>query len=599
MTRLQQLATELRRRRVFRSAGIYVVAAWVAIQVASLLFPAANIPDSALLYVWMAAVFLFPLVIVFAWHFDLSAAGLTRTLPASVEDTFDPSLRRTDYVILSAISLVAISVAWLVTTRIEPVSDLDRGALNPNSIAVLPFDNISGDPEQEYFASGMQAAMIGGLSRIRGLRVTSKTSTLRYRNSGDSLPEIGQQLRVAKIIEGSIYRFNNRVRLQIQLLDAAKDEHIWSATFEDEIEDIVLLQGKVAQAIANQTRITLSPAELAQIDDVAKVNPAAYEAFLKGQFHVERFTPADMALAAGYFQEASVLDPDYALGYWGLSKLCGFQAQSGFITPQQAHQQCLPPILRALDLDPLLPEAHMGYASQMTWQHFDWESADAAFQRAIELNPSYAEAHMFYSHYLAIVGRAEESADHIRLAVELDPLNPFVRALHSAQLMLTNELEQAVAVAEDVISSAPGFGFGHEIVWLAQHTLGNQDETIRAAVNFFRYTRGYESAAQELETKYDGTNYSESLTHTAEFLTDYSKTTYVLPTVIGILYEQAGEIENAIDWFETAFHESAPDAPYTGARSHTLEINAHPRFQQLLRDMKLDYWANKFSESTR
>ncbi len=304
-----------------------------------------------------------------------------------------------------------------------------------------------------------------------------------------------------------------------------------------------------------------------------------------------------MALAAGYFQQAVELAPDYPLGYWGLSKLCGFQAQAGHITPEQAADQCLPPILKALDLDPLLPEEHMGYANQLTWTQFDWERADAAFERAIELNPSYAEAHMFYSHYLGIVGRTEDSTTQMQLALQLDPLNPLVHALHAVQLIMIDDFEGALKVAEDVMASAPGFGFGHGTMWHAYHLLGEHDRAISAAANFFRLTRGDPTAAEALEALYDGTNYSESLIHAAEVLTEHAKTVHVAPTDIGVLYEDAGEIEKAIDWFEIAYREHDPDAPYMGVLSKNPAINANPRYRQLLRDMRLDYWADKFSET--
>jgi len=313
-------------------------------------------------------------------------------------------------------------------------------------------------------------------------------------------------------------------------------------------------------------------------------------------FYVERYTPEDMAVAAGYFQQAVDLDPDYPLGYWGLSKLCGFMAQAGQITPEQAYAQCLPPILKALDLDPLLPEAHMGYANHLTWQRFDWEGADASFERAIELNPSYAEAHMFYSHYLGIVGRIEESTAQIQLALQLDPLNPFVHALHAVQLLIIDDFDGAMKVAEDVMASAPGFGFGYGVLRQGHHALGAYDKAIAADADFFRYTRGDPTGANAIEAVYDGSNYSAALIHAAEVLIEHSRTARVPPTDIGVLYERAGEIEKAIDWFEISYRERDPDAPYMGALSKIPELNAHPRYQQLLRDMQLDYWADRFSE---
>ena len=601
MGRLQQLFVELRRRRVFRAAGIFIVAAWVAVQVASLVFPAIDVPDAAIRYAWLVAILLFPLLIIFAWFFDITPAGLVRTPPAQVSETFDMSLRSSDYVILGALAIVGIGITWQFT---ESIRDIETGTtfefpdkeIHPNSIAVLPLENLSGDPEQLYFVSGMQDALIAGLSRISALKVTSKTSTMRFRDTVEALPLIAAKLGVARLIEGSIFRVGNRVRITVQLIDARADEHIWSQTFENEIKDVMLLQSEVAQAIARQVEVTLSPGEQAQLQGVASVNPAAYEAFLKGQFHVERFTPQDMMLAGQYYQQALDIDPDYPLAHWGLSKLCGFQAQAGLITPEEARAGCLPPIERALALDDSLPEAHMGYASQMTWQQFNWDAADVAFRRAIELNPSYAEAHMFYSHYLTLMGRAEEGTEQMRLALQLDPLNPFVHGLHGAQLLMIDDPHGAIKVIEDVMASTPGFGFGHMITWVAYHVLGEKDKAIAAAANDFRITRGDETGALALEEAYVDGDYSAALLHAARVLADHSKTVHVAPFSIGILYEQAGNVEKAIDWFEIAYREHDPDAPFMAVMTKSPAVHTNPRFIALLRDMKLDYWADKYSQ---
>ena len=186
MERLHILIRELRRRRVLRLAGIYIVAAWVAVQVADQLFPAIGVPEEAILHVWLIVVFLFPLAIVFSWRYDISADGITRTQPARLSDDFDPSLRKKDVVLLGALSIVALSVLLQLGSRIEMAPlGLDK-SINPFSIAVLPFDDLSGNPDEQFFVSGMQSSLIDGLSRVRNLRVTSKVSTLPYRQAGGS-----------------------------------------------------------------------------------------------------------------------------------------------------------------------------------------------------------------------------------------------------------------------------------------------------------------------------------------------------------------------------------------------------------------------------
>ncbi|MBT8058763.1 MAG: hypothetical protein KJO33_04150, partial [Gammaproteobacteria bacterium] len=200
--RFRQFFVEIRRRKVLNTCALYIVAAWVAIQVADMLFPAIDVPEEALRYVWLIAAALLPLVVVFSWRYDVSVNGISRTPPAEVGDDFNPSLRRVDYALLTALGVVAIAVSLEFGMRIEPGGIRIDNSISPFSIAVLPFDDLSGNPEEQYFVSGMQSALIDGLSRVRNLRVTSKVSTLPYRQDGSSLPDIAMQLGVARIIEG-------------------------------------------------------------------------------------------------------------------------------------------------------------------------------------------------------------------------------------------------------------------------------------------------------------------------------------------------------------------------------------------------------------
>jgi Tfp pilus assembly protein PilF len=441
----------------------------------------------------------------------------------------------------------------------------------------------------------MQNALIASLSRISALKVTSKTSTMRFRDTIESLPRIAAQLGVAKLIEGSIFRVDNRVRITVQLVDAVLDEHIWSETFEREVEDVMMLQNEVAGAIAQQVEVTLKPEEQNQLGSAESINPAAYEAYLKGQFHWQRFTPQDTKLAAQYFQQAVNLDPDNALAHAGLATLCAVQAQMSLIRPQVAREQCLPLIMKALDLDDSLPDAHLAYAVHMTWLRYNWSEADAAFRRAIELNPSFAEARMFYSHFLTLTGRIEEGTEQMRLAVELDPLNPFVRGLHGVQLLMADDLQGAIRVTEEVLASTPGFGFGYWTLIHAYHYLGEKDKAIAAAAEEHRVFNNPE-AAMALESTYAESGYVAAWLSNAQMFEEAYRTGGLLALGVGNSYEFAGEAEKAIDWFELGYQIAGPNVPYLGAKVKTPAIQSNPRFIKLLRDMKLDYWADKYSQ---
>jgi len=559
---------ELRRRKVFRLAALYVVGAWVTLQVADLVFESWDIASSALRYIWLGAILGFPVALIFAWRYDVTTGGIVRTPPADAGSHVDLSLRRSDHVILALLMFVAVAVIYQITVQISDsrspeLAEYTQKEIEPNSIAVLPLDNLSGDPEQAYFVSGMHKALITSLSRISALKVTSKTSTMRHKDTIEALPRIAAQLGVAKLIEGSIFRVGDRIRITVQLIDARLDEHIWSETFENEVTDVMLLQSEVAQAIAEQVEVTILPLEQAQLKSTESVNPAAYEAYLKGQFHVERFTPQDIKLAAQYFQQAVDIDPDHALAYAGLAKLCAVQAQAGLIRPQEARERCLPSIEKALELDDSLPEAHYNYAIHMIWLRYNWEEGDAAFQRAIDLNP----------------------------------LNPFVQSMYGTQLCMIDDFQECVRVIEDVMASTPGFGFGlGTLVW-AYHWLGEKDKAIAAVANELRISMNFPEGALAVEAAYAEGDYAGAFLAAAEALEKRSKTIHAGPLAIGGCYEYAGEVEKAIDWFELGYQIRGPGVPYLGVFTKLQKVRSNSRFIKLLRDIKLDYWADKYSQS--
>ena len=204
---------------------------------------------------------------------------------------------------------------------------------------------------------------------------------------------------------------------------------------------------------------------------------------------------------------------------------------------------------------------------------------------------------MFYSHYLTLVGRIEEGAEQMRLGLQLDPFNPFVHGLHGAQLLMIDEPREAVEVIERVMASTPGFGFGYIVTWQAYHELGEKNNAISAAANYFRITTGDATGALALEEAYVDGDYSAALRHAARALTEHSRTAHVAPFNVGLLYEQAGDVEKAIDWFERGYRQHDPDAPYMGVLTKSPAVHSHPRFIQLLSDLRLDYWADKYSQS--
>ena len=592
MAGLSQLLKELRRRRVFRVAGIYIVAAWVAVQVFSEAFPALGIPAAAIRFVWVGAIFAFPLALMFGWFFDVTPTGIVRTPSAEQGTDHKLQLRPTDYAILAALIVVAIGIAYQQSIRIRDADTITEHQaatdIEPLSIAVLPLENLSGDPEQAYFVNGMHDALITELSRISGMRVTSRTSTLAFANTMLRARDIGLELGVQKLIEGSVYRVDDRVRIVVQLIDAAADEHLWSDSYERDVADVLRLQSDITREIAEQVQVVLTAEESRLLTRAGPVNPGSYEAYLRGMFHVELFTPEDMQLAIRHFESAVELDPQSALAYWGLNRVCRFQLQAGLVRPREGEPKCRAPLLKALELDNSLAEVHLGLALGFWAYDYDWEAAENAFRRVFELNPNYAEARMFYSHLLAILGRGEESTKQMLIARRLDPLNTFMQALHGVQMVLTGPNEEGIAEVNAALETTPGLGFGYDLLWGANAEIGRFDEALDAARKHFGITMANQTAVDALDRGYETGGFEGAMLEAAATLAELSKTTYIPAVEISALYQMGGETDRAIHWLEIAYDQHDPTLPYMGVAPFF--GGTSPAHHDMLRRMNLAQW---------
>lgn len=591
MAGIKGIISEARRRKVFRVAGIYIVAAWVAVQVFSELFPALDIPAEAIRYVWLGAFAGFPLALLFGWNYDLTAEGLVRTPPADEAATHDPGLRRIDHVILLALFIIAVAVVVQLSGRVRAVDEPGTGS--PLSLAVLPLENLSGDPQQAYFVNGMHDALISALSRISGLRVTSRTSTRAYAESGKTVPQIGSELGVSKIIEGSVYRVGEQVRIVVQLIDAVEDDHLWTQTYERNVANVLVMQSDITRAIADEVEVALTAEESRQLAAARVVDPDAYEAYLQGKFHAELFTPENMQRAVGYYQRAVALDPESPLGYYGLSRICRFQLQAGLVRPRDGEPQCREPLLKAFALDDTLAEVHLGLAFGYWLYDYNWDAAESSFLRALELNPSYAEAHMFYSHFLANVRRPEESTRQMMLARQLDPLNIFVKGLHGAQKVLTGSIEEGIEQIYETLRAQPNLGFGYDVLWFGNARLGRFDEAYEAARNHFGKTMGQPAIVAAMEEGYAAGGYREAMRYGARAATEIERSTYIPAMEISLLYEMAGDAGAAFAWLDRAYDQHDPTLPYIGAAPMLDVGNNDERYARLLRRLGLEQWIDE------
>jgi len=592
--KIREFLQEARRRRVFPVTGIYIVAAWISVQVCSEAFPALDIPANAIRFVWLGVILGFPLALVFSWFYDITTEGIVRTAPAGTKMAASLSLRRLDRLILTGLAVVAVGIVLQLGTRIRE-SDFSPGAqiiveVDPMSIAVLSFDNLSGEQDQAYFVNGMHDALITGLSRISGLRVTSRTSTRGYENTTIPIRQIGRELGVSKIIEGSVYRVQDRVRIVVQLIDALTDQHLWAETYERDMGDVLMMQSDIIRAITQEVQVTLTTDESQKLAAAQAVDPESYESYLRGMFHVELFTPEDMHLATEHFQRAVELDPGNALAHWGLSRLCRFQLQAGLIRPREGEPRCRAPLLRAFELDNKLAEVHLGLALGYWLYDYNWDAAEASFVHALEINPNYAEANMFYSHFLANMGRAQESTEQMLKARELDPLNTFIQGLHGVQMALIGSLEKGIDEINAALSVSPNLGFGYDVLWFAYARLGRHDEALEAAKKHFGITMGNQAAVEALENGFEAGGFEGAMLEAAETVAELSKVTYVPAIEISALYELGGDIDKCFEWLNVAYDQHDPTLPYIGAPLLIDKSNADARYADLLRRMNLTQW---------
>jgi len=274
-----------------------------------------------------------------------------------------------------------------------------------DSIAVLPLQNLSGDPEQEYFADGMTEALITDLAKIGALKVISRSSSMRYKGTDKPLSEIARELNVDVIVEGSAQRVGGRLRIMAQLIDPETEQALWAENYEQDLENVLLLWSEVAQAIAGEVEVALTPEEANRLASARPVNPEAHDAYVKGSLYWKTLKREDLDTAQSYFDLAIEMDPSYASAYAGLAWVWACRQQFNFAPPHEAGPKGKAAALRAIALDDSSAEAHGALGVIRTWAEWDWDSAGQAWRRALELDPNAANTHAYYAHFLAIIGR--------------------------------------------------------------------------------------------------------------------------------------------------------------------------------------------------
>jgi len=495
-------------------------------------------------------------------------------------------LTRRQWWALSGVAAAVLIAAVLASNVGGWRTRLLRTAAPPpiRSLAVLPLANLSGDPGQEYFSDGMTDALITDLSKIRALKVISRTSAMQYKGAKKALWEIARELGVDGVIEGSVARSGGRVRITAQLIQAATDTNLWAESYERDMQDVFRLQGEVAQAIARQIQIAVTPEEQTRLAGRRAVNPEAYDAHLKGLVYSYKWTPEDLDTAMKYFQLALEKDPRYAWAYAGISWGWILRAQLGVVRAREGWPKAKAAALKALELDQTLAQAHSNLAGVHFVYYWDWSAADAEYRRAIELNPNDAQIRVGYADLLAILGRGDESERQSQRSLELDPNNLMFQALYGFELFLRSRIDDGIAQMQKVLRMDPNNSMVHNNLfpYLARKQMYPQ----AFAEERVLFGRDKE-ILDALERGYAQGGYREANRLAAQQAEMQSKQAYVPPGEIAPFYLEAGQKDRALDWLERCFDEHESVSVYAAVDPGWDSVRTEPRFQALVRRLNL------------
>jgi len=486
-------------------------------------------------------------------------------------------------VLLGLTLLVGLGL-WFFYLRPAP-----QPPLRIQSLVVLPLENLSGDPQQEYFADGMTDALIGDLAKIGALHVISRTSAMHYKGTKKSLPEIARELKVDAVVEGTVQRAGDRVGVRVQLIQASTDRHLWVETYERDLRDVLGLQSEIAHAIAREIQAKITSAEQVRLAGNRSVNRKAFDDHLQGRYlYWHMRTKENLEKAIEYFQSAISADPTYAPAYVGLAdcyNLLGTE-QIGALPPIEARRQAKEAVGTALELDSELAEAH----AALGWvKHFDWEwaAAEREFKLAIELNPNHANGHLFYAGFLASSGRLEEGIREVNRAQELDPFSLAISAQRGFILENARRYDEAIEQLRRVIAMDPNH---YPAYWYLGHTYaadGQFNEAIAASERAAALSGRAPGSLGFLGLAYGLAGRKDEANKVLKELLELKRRRYVSPPALANVYIGLGDKDQVFFWLEKAYQERSNYMAWMKVFPLHDPLRSDPRFDDLLRRIGL------------
>lgn len=451
------------------------------------------------------------------------------------------------------------------------------------SLAVLPLQNLSADASQDYFADGMTDQLITDLAQIGALRVISRTSAMLYKGAHKPLPLIAKELNVDAVVEGTVLYSGDQVRVTAQLIQASSDRHLWAATYQANVRDTLLVQTKVAQAIADQIRIELTPEEKSGLRHMKEVDPDAYENYLKGRYFWNKRTTDGLSKAIDYFNQAIAQDPTYAPAYSGLADSYALAGdwQYALMTTKEALPKAKAAAMKAIELDNSLSEAHTSLAFCLEGFDWNWQQADQEFNQALQLNPGYATGHHWYAWHLALIGKSNESIAEMKKALDLDPLSLIINADLAELLLIENSPDESIHQSRKTIEMDPNFAMAHHQLGQAYLAKGLYPQASTEFQEAIRLSNGSPSSIANLIRAYVAMGKTSEATALLDELKKRSTLGRPYSSELAIAYAALGDKDSAMAWLEKGYEERFN--PGVLLRPGFDPLRSDPRFKDLVR----------------
>ena len=586
----KQFFAEVKRRNVYKVAAAYGVVAWLLTEIATQVLPFFEIPNWGVRLIVLAIVIGFPIALVIAWAFELTPEGLKRTEIADAEFPLGRSPKRAWIFIVIIAGAISVGLFFLGRYTTSPTLSTEQGqppasaeSLPQKSIAVLPFDNLSRDPDNAYFAEGIQDEILTRLAKVADLKVISRTSTQKYKSAPDNLRDIAKQLGVLNILEGSVQRAADQVRVTVQLINATTDAHLWAETYDRKLTDIFAVESDVAKTIADTLHAKLTGSEKSAIAKRPTADTEAYELYLKGRFFWNKRTGPDLRKAIAYFNQAIAKDPNYALAYAGLADAYVLLPPYGAASALESFPQAEAAAKKALELDDALAEAHTSLAQVLVSYDFDFEGSTREFERAIALNPNYATAHHWYGSGPPLsLGEFDRAIAELKRAQQLDPLSLIINADLGSGFVTARRYDDAIAQLRKTIEMDPHFYYAHWNLGEALELKGKLREA------FAEYKKAAElnddplvlSLVAQAEAKLGQRDDARKILKQLEQL---ATRRYVGNYAFALVHIALGEKEKAIEDLEHAYRDRVgPDIALLKVDPMLDLLRGDPRFEALI-----------------